>query len=407
MFVDDEPLVLQGLRRMLHPLRHEWEMVFMESGPQALASIDRSPVDVVVSDMRMPGMSGAEFLAEVMKRHPETIRLILTGHAEQDLILKCVGTTHQCLSKPCDPETLRKTVQRAALLGGALRNESIKKLATRMDRLPTIPTLYSELIEKLQSPDAMLDDLAAIVQRDIGMTAKILKLVNSAYFGLSRRISSPTEAVSYLGIETIKSLALSLHAFSQYQVTRSGGLSLEDVWNHSLLVGEGARALARAEGLGRREQDEAFVSGLLHDTGKIVLACNYPAEYGEALQLAATGGMGLLAAERQVFSCTHADLGGYLLGLWGLPPPVVEAISFHHSPADAMAEGLAPVVLVHAADAFVNAAAPPGRSPALGAKEPDQAFLTQFGLAGRIESWRSAMPVATATPGRNPSSEER
>lgn len=391
MFVDDEPLVLQGLRRTLHPLRHEWEMIFVQGGPEGLQFLEHTPVDVVVSDMRMPGMNGAEFLAEVMKRQPQTVRLILTGHADQDLILKCVGSTHQCLSKPCDPETLRKTVQRATLLGNTLRNESVKRLAAKMDRLPTIPTLYTELIDKLQSPDAMLDDLAEIVQRDIGMTAKILKLVNSAFFGLSRRIASPTEAVSYLGIETIKSLALSLHAFSQYQSSSAGGISLEDVWNHSLLVSDAARAFARLEGLGRKEQDEAYVGGLLHDTGKVVLACNRPDDYKEVLRIAHADAISLLAAERQVFNCTHADLGGYLLGLWGLPPAVVDTISFHHTPAEGLVEGLHPAILVHVADAYVNAAA--RRTPASASLEPDVDYLGRIGLAGRLDAWRASLPM--------------
>ena len=101
LFVDDEPLVLQGLQRMLRPMRNEWEMAFVESGRRALEEMATLPFQVVVSDMRMPGMNGAQFLSHVQELYPRTVRLILSGHADKDLIMKCVGTAHQFLAKPC------------------------------------------------------------------------------------------------------------------------------------------------------------------------------------------------------------------------------------------------------------------------------------------------------------------
>jgi response regulator RpfG family c-di-GMP phosphodiesterase len=164
----------------------------------------------------MPGMNGAVLLGEVMKRFPRTIRLILSGHADQELILKCVGSTHQYLTKPCEPDALRAAVRRATELENSLQDQNLRQLISQMDRLPSIPSLYIEIVELLRDPDVGIQEVAEIIAKDMGMTAKILKLVNSSFFGLHRRLSSAAEAASYLGLDSIKSLVLSINAPSAY-----------------------------------------------------------------------------------------------------------------------------------------------------------------------------------------------
>ena len=163
LFVDDETMILQGLERTLRPLRNEWEMAFANSGPRALDLMNQAPFDVVISDMRMPGMNGAELLTEVLKKFPKTVRLILSGHADRDLVLKCVGSTHQYLSKPCNPDELKSAIRRAGNLDQSLRDKSLGQLISRMDRLPSIPSLYVAIVEKLQDPDCGISDIGDIV----------------------------------------------------------------------------------------------------------------------------------------------------------------------------------------------------------------------------------------------------
>lgn len=386
LFVDDEPLVLKGLQRMLRDMRHEWEMTFLESGAACLEFMAQHPVDVVVSDMRMPGMNGAQLLNLVMQRHPSTVRLILSGHADQELILKCVGSTHQYLSKPCDPQALRATVARVIDLEFSLHNEHLQRLMAQMDHLPSVPALYVEIVERLHDPEVSLEEVGNIIGRDLGMTAKILKLVNSAFFGLRRELASPTEAVTYLGLDTIKSLVLSLEAFSQFDAQRLGGFSLDALWSHSLRTAALAREIAKLERADKKLMDEAFVSGLLHDAGKAALAFNFPERYAEVMrQTGAHGGQGF-EAEQQVFGAHHADAGGYLLGLWGLPMPVVEAILFHHHPASSHNPAFSPLTAVHAANALIRAAESPGAAPAW-----DLAYLDRLALGNRIEVWRETL----------------
>lgn len=388
LFVDDEALVLQGLQRMLRPMRTEWEMVFVDNGAQALELMTQAPFDVVVSDMRMPGMNGAELLAEVLKRFPKTVRLVLSGHADRDLVLKCVGSTHQYLSKPCQPEELKAAIARAGGLEESLRDQSLRQLVSRLDRLPSIPALYVQIVDKVQDPEIGLDEIGEIVAQDMAMTAKILKLVNSAFFGLGRQISSPVEAVSYLGVETIKSLVLSIHAFSQFSSVKLGTFSIDTLWAHSQLTAGLAKEIARLEGGEQKILDDSFVAGLLHDTGKLVLASNFPQQYDGVLEAGRSGILALLAAEENTFGANHAEVGGYLLGLWGLPVPVVEAIALHHHPAHSLHPSFSPLTAVHVADALVHVPCPGTRhNPEC---ELDLNYLGRMGLEPRLEIWRAA-----------------
>lgn len=394
LFVDDEPLVLQGLQRSLRSMRNDWDMTFLDNGAAALKFMAAGNVDVIVSDMRMPGMNGAELLNTVMRLYPRTVRLVLSGHADQDLILKCVGSTHQYLSKPCDPDALRKTVVRALSLEASLKNECIQKLIARMERLPSVPALYSAIVEKMHDPEVVLEEVGQIIAQDIGMTAQVLKLVNSAFFGLRREVASPVEAVAYLGLDTIKSLVLSIHAFSQFQPAPQCGFSLPALWNHSLGVASFAKRLAQLESPDRKLADETFVAGLLHDAGKAALAYNFPDQYGALLAAAAPPAADRLAAELRVFGVNHADVGGYLLGLWGLPAPVVEAIALHHHPGLSNDENFTPLTAVHVAEALTHAqdAVPVSL---------DLVYLHRLQLASRLEAWQKQFLDQTAALSTN------
>ena len=389
LFVDDEPLILQGMQRQLRSMREEWDMEFAESGAQALAALEKESFDVVVSDMRMPGMDGAELMNEVMKRHPQTVRLILSGYADHDLIMKCVGSTHQCLSKPCEPDTLRAAIMHATSLDLSLQDGPVRELVSRMDRLPSLPTLYVELVDALGDPDVSLDEVASIVAQDIGMTAKILKLVNSAFFGLSREIANSHEAVVYLGHETIKSLVLTMKVFSQFDTSKLQGLSMDELWPHSLSTAAAARKIGRATQADAKLMDEAFAAGMLHDTGRLVLGTNLTDKYAQVVQLARDKQIALHEAEREMFNVTHAEVGGYLLGLWGLPGAVVEAVTFHHYPARSASHTFCPLTAVHVANVLVQETDTLWKG--LAPLQLDLEYLQALSLADRLDDWRATI----------------
>ncbi|MBC8317882.1 MAG: HDOD domain-containing protein [Desulfobulbaceae bacterium] len=389
LFVDDEPNILSGMKRMLRSLRNGLDMSFAESGKEALELMKDEPFDIVVSDMRMPGMDGAELLTEIRKQYPETIRIMLTGQADSGSVMRTVTVAHQFLAKPCEPERLKTTLHRACLLHNLLSHPVMRKVVANIDTLPSLPEIYIRVQDLLADPDSSVDDVAKCIARDIGMSAKILQLVNSAFFGLFQHIESPAQAVHLLGLDTIKSLVLTVKIFSQYDEAQGvPSLRLEDLWEHSMMVGAYARKITEQQTSNQKIIDDAFIAGLQHDLGKLVLLANMPEKYQEALDLAARENIPVYQAESKIFQATHAEIGAYLLGLWGFPAAVIEAIVYHHKPLKYPGDSFDTVVAVHAANAFAHenkSGAGGGHGSLL-----DTEFLVRVNCEDRIDSWREA-----------------
>jgi HD-like signal output (HDOD) protein/ActR/RegA family two-component response regulator len=395
LFVDDEPMVLQGLQRMLRPMREEWDMVFVEGGEKALATMAVQPFDVVVTDMRMPVMNGAQLLAAVRDRYPKTVRLVLSGHADGDLISQCLGVAHQYISKPCEPEQLRSMIRNASLIGGDRVTDKVKGILGTIDQLPSMPAVFRQLEQALADPDSSTQRLGDIIQQDMGMTAKILKIVNSAFFGLRRTIASPHEAVAYLGVETIKALVLVNSIFERAEPLKTRHLNMEDLWRHSLACANGARAITLAEGGSRQDAEQVFVGGILEDVGILVLAANFPEAYDRASEILLAEHVLLTTVEQEEFAVTHAEVGAYLLGLWGLPAHILRTVSLHHSPHLMLEPGFSPEVAVYAADILVGEQ---GGAALFRTGRFDMITLGRLGLADRLEVWRHVVHTQPGNP---------
>jgi len=208
VFVDDEQNVLSGLKRMLRSMRHEWDMQFFDNGIEALKSIEDKGCDVIVSDMRMPRMDGVQLLNSIREKYPRSIRIALSGQSDANMIYRCINNAHQYLAKPCDSDQLIATINGACALQDKLDDDKLKSVISNLESIPTLPESYEKIMAELQSDDPSLEAVGAIIETDIAMTAKILQIVNSAFFGLPRHVSSPAEAAMYLGIDSIKSLVV-------------------------------------------------------------------------------------------------------------------------------------------------------------------------------------------------------
>jgi HD-like signal output (HDOD) protein/CheY-like chemotaxis protein len=389
LFVDDEPRVLQGLRRSLRGMRHEWQMSFVESAAEALQSLEAKPCDIIVSDMKMPGMDGAELLHEVKARWPETIRLILSGYSAGEALLKSVGPTHQYLSKPCDPQVLRDTIRRAESLRALLGSESLRRLVAELDSLPAMPSLFRQIVSMLQEPNASLDAVGELIEKDLAMSGRILQMMNSAYFGLRNPATSVPQAVSYLGLDTVLVLVLTVQIFSQFEESdAAAAFSLEALRQHSMRSGLFAKAITLIETRDPKEADDAFTAAMLHDCGKLILATNLSARYELVHMYAKKKGVGLKVAEREVLGATHAEVGAYLVGLWGLPDSIVEAVAFHENPSDAPVGGFGSLTAVHVANYFDKII----RDPENAARVPpaDLDYLRSLGVVERLPTWLKA-----------------
>lgn len=385
LMVDDEALILQGLKRMLRGVRDQWDMRFAEGGAEGLKLLEESECDVVVSDMRMPNMDGVAFLTQVRQRFPHTIRIILSGYSEQEMTARSVGVAHQYLSKPCDAETLKNTVQRAQALRNVLNDEKLQAMVARIDSLPSPPALYHELMELISHSDTSLNLIGLTIERDPAMTSKILKLVNSSFFGMRRRVTSASQAVSLLGLDLVKSLVLSSHIFTQ-AVGEDTMQFVSSLWEHSLRTAATARNIMKAQQADNRTAEEAFTAGLLHDLGKLVLVTHLSQHYLDLIAESAEKDIPLMELEKLVIGATHAEMGAYLLGLWGLPDAIVEAVAYHHNPSECIHGTFGVLTATHVANALdykmqVNSI----EKKASGVL--DQSYLDRLGLADQLGAW--------------------
>jgi HD-like signal output (HDOD) protein len=352
IFVDDDQNILQGIRRMLRPMRQEWNLTFANSGSEALDILKDELYDAIVSDTRMPGMNGIELLNEVRELYPNVIRIGLSGHTDEHLALESTRTTHQQLVKPCESEALKATISKALQMRLKVKNESLNNFITRTDSLPSLPKLYQEITEVMQTDSGSLADVANIISKDIAMTAKILQLVNSAFFGLARHVESTQEAVMYLGYDVIRGLVLTIKLFSDLEAANQSGLDLDELWTRSFSIAGLSKHIAKLANLDNKSQDYAHMAGMLHDVGILVMAMNMPDEYSEVLKLKIEEKTNTCILEERIFGCTHAEVGGALLGIWGLPDPIVDAVTNHHTPSHSSYETLSPVTAVHLANIY-------------------------------------------------------
>lgn len=386
LFVDDEPNILQGLKRSLRQQCHEWEMDFAEGGVPALALLAKQPYDAVVTDMRMPGMDGAQLLNEVKSRYPDIVRFVLSGHSDQELVMRSVGPSHQYMAKPCEPELLKASLSGAFALRKLLASDDLRAIATNMTSLPSLPSIYCAVVEELQSEDSSLVSIGKLIEKDLGMTSKVLQLVNSAYFGIGRDVGSPAEAANFLGLDILKSLVLSEGVFSQFDPAVVKALSLDTLKNRGQLVAKYARNIARSEGVDNKVADQAFLAGLLHEMGSMVLADNSPEEYLRACRLSKQENIDISSAEKKVFNTTHAEIGAYILGLWGIDDDVVTAIAYHHDPSGFPDVKFSALTAVYVASTCLAA----------GENSPEQtlftdaglSYLERIGVAERLPDWQ-------------------
>jgi putative nucleotidyltransferase with HDIG domain len=328
--------------------------------------------------MRMPGMDGRQLLEEVEKRYPHAVRVVLSGSVGATEALGSLRPTHQYLSKPCDADTVKNTIERALRLRELLPQEKVGNLLSQTGSVPSLPALYAEIMQELNSADCEIGKVAEIIARDAGMTAKILQLANSAFFGLRGQVSTSSDAIFRLGLDVVKALVLSVQVFSAFETEHVKRLKLNRVWPHSLSTASLARKIAVKQNAAPEIVDTTFTAGLLHDVGKLILAANVPDEYHQVLTRAETAKIKDWQGEYIAFGVTHAEIGAYLIGLWGLSDTLVDAIAHHHRPERSSGRKFGPLAAVHLADALEHHRRIDGGRDA--ARDLDLDYLAAAGL---------------------------
>ncbi len=388
LFVDDESNVLMGIKRLLRNFRNEWDMEFAGSAAEALDRLAQRPFNIIVSDLRMPGTSGIELLARVKQLYPSMIRFILSGYGDTDMILQSVGVAHQFLAKPCDPVELQEALVRAASLIKLFSSEALFRIIGDGASLPTLPELYRDLSQALKAPNCSSKQIAEIIKKDVYASTRIIQLVNSAFFSLSQKVESISQAVTLLGAETINTLVLAAHIFEEYEESVVQEFGIREIYVHSIAVGGRARAIVLAETGDRKLSEEAMLAGIVHDLGKLALINSGNPEWRELYHRRNSIEVPFHVMEKERLGISHIEVGAYLLGLWGLSNRVVEAVAFHSEPSRAPGEPqFGSLCALHLANIFEKQA-----HSFVGVQKHasfDEAYLGRVGILERVEKLRS------------------
>ena len=387
LFVDDDELILRSIERVLkrHALENSWELSFVTDGEAALSRLERQAFDVVLVDAHMPRMNGTALLRRVQELHPGVVRVLLSGHTGFDVLRAALPYAHQFIAKPCDSHVLRATLDNACALRGILNRPELRQLVGGSNELPSAPRTYIEITNALSNPNASSRVVADIVEKDIVLSARVLQLVSSGLYGLPRPVTSISGAVAFLGTEMIKAIVLSVEVSKMFPVSQSvPDFSIDILQRRSLAAARLAKRLLGHESNG----DTVLIAGLLQDVGQLVLAARSPQRFSIALQTSSRDKTPLYEAELELFGATHAEIGGYLLGLWGLPSKLVQAVA-HHLEPDVNCHTFDAAAALYVANLLAaNPDVPaleevPVRTAAL-----DLRFLRALGVAHQLEHWR-------------------
>lgn len=382
LFVDGDATALRELFEAFAARALPWEPLYCRGGLAALNLLHLSPCAAVVTDLRLPDMSGDQLLEQVARQHPQMHRVVLADPGDLQALLHCVGNVNQFLILPCEVERLQIVLERAVTFNLWLPDQSLQELLGPLPQLPSPEAYYHAVVQELQSSDPSVDALSEIIAADPAMTARVLQLANSAAYGLPTEDVDPVAAVRELGLANVKSLLLLSHTYSNFAKLAAAGFSVPALWGHSQAAARLAAAIARAAGANAETVQQSATAGLLHDLGKLALFANLTAQGQQVVELVKAQAVPWWQAELQVFGATHAEVGGWLLGLWGLPVAIVEAVALHHHPTRFLNRGFCPLTAVHVADAFLRS-----ENLAAALERVDADYLRGLGLWEKLPEW--------------------
>lgn len=388
LFVHDDPSVLEALAQALGPARARWHIESSRGLPEALERLETAAFDVVAVDLGRAGAGSRSVLDEIAARQPKAIRVVIADSGARGVLLRAGGDAHVQVSRPTDLEAVFAQLESTLALGEVMADARLTSVIGRLRSVPSLPTVYLAIMAEMRQEEPSGERIGELVAKDAGMSAKLLQLVNSPYFGVRMAVSAPSHAVQLLGLETVRALVLSMHIFEQFDERSMLRFRLGRVWRHSLASAHCARLVARLSEGKAEATGEVMTAALLHDIGKLVLARALGDEYGQALAQAEKDRLPQCEAERELFGTTHAEVGAYLLGLWGLPESIVWTAAWHHRPSACPSSAFSPLGVVHVSDAIeheVHPAELSGAPPVL-----DAEYMERMRAAWHYAAWKAA-----------------
>ncbi len=356
-----------------------------DSPRAALDIVDQHEVQAVFCDLESRLESGVSMLAHLENEHPRVARLAVSRHPDMDRASPDGLHAQQILGTDDSSDELRHALERVLRLNACLHSDRVQAIVGEISQLPSVPQSYLALVRAAKDPSSGLNSIASIVQSDPAMSLKVLQLVNSAFFGLSKRIASIEQAVALLGVEMLKALAMSAQIFTACEMKPQPKFSIERFQTYSILTARFASRFFDERSL----REAAFTAGMVHDIGKLIIAMRHPREFDEVLTIAMRDSRPFDDVERQVLGASHAEIGAHLLSRWGIPFPIVECVALHHSTADLDGHHCELIAGVHAADALTGILSCGDPESVL-----DTAFIERCGLTSQLPRWRKQISEA-------------
>ena len=384
VLLDHEHDVASAHRRAFRTVRPEWDVVLATSHDAALKAMDDGRTDVFIAALGKAPQEAVGLFETVKVRSPSTIRIALSEFAERSVALRLEKSVHRCLHKPCDTYTLAMLIERSATLRDIVNDATVLDAIGGLESIPRPPVTVLALEKVMADPNAGVIAVAAVINRDAALTARLLRVVNSSFFGIGRQVTRVDAAVNFLGVSLVRAITIADGATRAFTVAPEV-LDLDE-WNmHAVRVAATARDIARAvRPEDRSMADEAFLAGLLHDVGQVVMAGVAPSAWKAIEQKAQSSGKPLNEVERDAGAVSHSMVGAYLLSLWGLPSSVVEAVAFHHTPEALPGAIFDASIAVHVADALA------ARSHDRASPGVSQACVQAAGIsADQLQDWRA------------------
>lgn len=325
--VHDDPAVLERLRRILLEQERDWDVRLCEDEESAMSAIHAWTPDVVCAGIRPPVLDGIVLLTRVRDRSPETIRIALGG-LEKDEVLRAHRIAHRAVSETAEPAAFVETLRRPLLLRDLVASPPLRSMLGKVGQLPAAPHVYAELTRRLDDPRVTVGELGSLVEQDTTLAAQVLRIANSAYFGRDRAVASLSDAAARLGTRLLRSLVLTAEVYGGFAIPPRLVPVAEEIQRHASLVARLASSLEPRTAWA----EDAFAAGLLHDLGKLVLLARVPDLFADLLADAEASCRDLHEVELGRLGAHHGTLGACVLGMWGLPSTVVQAVLAHEEP---------------------------------------------------------------------------
>lgn len=330
VLVDSDASALSKTAQAVKALRGDWQITQASDGKSAQAYLQDNTTDCLITEAQLSDMSGFELLNYIQGYYPDTVRLTLSADLDQEVVLESARANHRFIDKTVSSAVLVAAIECSVKLQNVLSNDRLIAQMRTIQSLPALPVIYREMMDELSASHSSLLNVGQIIEQDMGLTATVLKIVNSSFYGLNQRVESVAQGVALLGVHLIKNITLTAKVFSQFEGSGVGLQRLKQLNDDACKVGAIANQFARNAKISKSAVDHSQIAGMMCNIGELVAIVAMHDNPGQ-----------------QSESSTEL-LGAYLLRVWQLPDAVVEAVAMQQEIPEKNCEAITPSLVIHA-----------------------------------------------------------